>query len=160
MPPAAEQECKLAQHGDFCGRAVLRDLAIDERACSHRRWIASFRLYPLLCEVQAAPGRSKRKPRGEQHAIGDLTRKLEHLRSGRCDIDWILPALIEYHLRTAQLVQRALIGDRLTGPQRPQRLDVFPHDPDRFDWFNAGFAEVENIADRHVENDASPREFT
>src|SRR5262249_6092662 len=124
MPSAAKQECELAQHCGLGGRAVLRNLAINERAYSQRRRIASLRGDARLCELKTAPGRSERKTRRKQHAIGNLARELEHLRSGRCDVDRILPPLIEYHLGTAQLVQRTLISDRLTRPQRAQRLNV------------------------------------
>ena len=115
---------------------------------------AFFRRDACLRELEAAPGRREREAGRQQHAVGDLACELEHLRAGRCDVDRILPPLIEHHLGAAQLVQLALVRDRLAGPQRAQRLDIFAHDPDRLDRLDAGFAEIEDIADRYVEDHA------
>ena len=75
----------------------------------------------------------------------------------RCD--WISSPLVEHHLGAAQLMQLALMGDRLTGPQGAQVLDVVPHDPDRLHRLDAGFGEIEDIADRYVEDHALLGEF-
>ena len=93
---------------------------------------------------------AERKTGREQHAVGDFARELEHLRSGRCDVDRISSPLVEHHLGAAQLVQLALVVTWLARPQRAQVLDVIPHDPDRFHRLDAGFGEIEDIADRYA----------
>ena len=149
---AAEQEGELAQHRGLGGGAVMRHVEVDERRLAAATAADAPWRARRFGQVEAAPGRGERQSGGQQHAVGDLAGELEHLRPGRGDVDRILLALREHHLGAAQLVQFAVLRDRIAGPQRAQRLDIFAHDADRLDRLDAGFGEIEDVADRHVQD--------
>ena len=69
-----------------------------------------------LSVVKAAPRRDQREAGGKEHTVRDHAGELERFRARRGDIDRKLPAFVEYHLRTGQLVQLPVAGDRVPSP--------------------------------------------
>src|SRR5262245_35347330 len=116
MPAAAEQKGELAQHCPLCRSAIFGHVAIDQRAFAKGVPFASACLSSSL-RLSETPFRgSKGKPGGKQHAVCSTACELEHLRTGRGDVNRILAALREFHARTPELVQRAFLFDRRAPP--------------------------------------------